>query len=129
MKRLNRFAGVLKVIGIVLLCLAVVFWLYALANTGKPWNTLNAALTINGVDTAFTDRVLFDDSYFSALSNASSSRTLEESERLSQVRGYFSRWFAQMEAAESAAQDALVSSAVTYLGEEMDVAAFLEKLE
>ena len=37
MKQLNRFAWLIKVIGIALICISVVLWLYVLANTGPRW--------------------------------------------------------------------------------------------
>ena len=129
MKQLNRFSRVLKVIGIVLICVAVAIWLYVLANTGKPWNALNTTLTSNDIRTNLIDRFAFDERFFSALSEAAANREADADTRIGQAKVWFTRWFEKLEAVGAAKDAAAFEEGIRYIREDLDAAAFLGRLE
>ena len=86
MKQLRKFSTVLKVTGIVLICCAAAMWLYSLANTGSSWTTLRNAVNSVGSKTEFGDRLRFDNRFFLALSNATTSRNQPEEARTEALR-------------------------------------------
>ena len=128
MKQLNRFSKILKVIGIALICVSVIFWLYALANTGAPWTAVRSALNNISVSTNAVDRLTFDDSYFSALSISSSNRDKDIQNRVEQVRPLFARWFGSLEKNEEAQKQAVIDQTLVYLDKNVDAQGFIDGL-
>ena len=83
MKSAFRISKILKVIGIVLVLCSIVLGLYVLINSVGLWNQMKTqGLDVYGVTTDITDKARFDDSVFSALSDASSPRSLTAEELL-----------------------------------------------
>ena len=129
MKQLNKFSKVLKVAGIVLILVSVVLWIYSLANTGSPWNTLKNALNSVDEGTNLADRLAFDNSYFKAMSRAAANRDLEPEARAQEIRPYFERWFSRLEAGFEKRKAAVREESLRWLNEEFDASAFLTRLE
>ena len=126
MKKINRASSILRITGIVLIILAVVFCLYSMANTGSFWKALNSRMALDGVSTNFIDRVRFDDDYFTALSQAAASKQSEPDARMALVRARFSRYFDRLRDAERKTTDARSEEVYTWFENEFDAQAFLD---
>ena len=81
MKAAKRLATVLKIIGWVLIALAVGVTIYSLATSGGPWNTMKNWLSKGGIRQNIVDRVSFDHQYYNALIDAADTRKLQDSLR------------------------------------------------
>ncbi len=129
MKSAFRISKILKVIGIVLVLCSIVLGLYVLINSVGLWNQMKTqGLDVYGVTTDITDKARFDDSVFSALSDASSTRSLTAEERSNRIRPFFSRWFNQLEKAEAGLQEATVAETAAWLDTDFDAKSFIERL-
>ena len=128
-KLFNKISTVLRVIGVVLICLGIVLWLYNLANTGGAWNSLSGGLRSAGVETGAVDRLAFDRSYFTALSQSVGKAGQDPQARRDAIRPLFSRWFDKLDAVQAAADEETQRAAVAWLNDEVDAEAFLERLE
>ena len=132
MKELKRTASVLRVIGWVLIGLAVAATIYTLANDGSAFNSLRARGVQADVHLNAWDRIVFDHQYFNALSDAAGTKALPQAERAASVRPYFSRYEAALQAAETAEKDRYTEEFYASFPQNFDAAAFLafyEKLE
>ena len=129
MKQLRKFSTVLKVTGIVLICCAAAMWLYSLANTGSSWTTLRNAVNSVGSKTEFGDRLRFDNRFFLALSNATTSRSQPEEARTEALTPYFERWFSKLDAADESYRNETRRQTADWLNGEFDAATFASRLE
>ena len=57
MRKVKTLAFALRVIGIVVLCLALVFTIYSVCSTGTRWNQAKGYLESKGVKTNLFDKV------------------------------------------------------------------------
>lgn len=91
MRKVKALAFALRVIGIVILCLALVFTIYSVCTTGSRWNQAKDYLESKGVKTNLFDKIKFDRIYFGALSDSAADNTAEdgtapsESERKAEI--------------------------------------------
>ena len=129
MKKIHRSAGIIYAIGIVLICLSVVLCLYVLANVGGPWSSMQNRFTQVGSSTSFVDKLVFDDAYFTALSDASSTRGELEESRISKAASYFGGFMNRLREAEGKQNEAAGNAVYAWFENEFDAAAFLEKYE
>ena len=127
MKRMiKRVADILRVTGIVLLCLALVLSIYITASIYKPWSTFSGALKQQGVSVNFADRLRFDGAYYGALSRAASEKGQETDARAAHVRPFFEGFAARADAAAQAGEAGRVSALWDWFDNEFDADAFLE---
>ena len=97
MKTGRKLASALRIIGWVLIALAIGISIYALATSGGAWGSLKASLSAQGVGQNAMDRLRFGRQYYSALNDAAATKGKPENQRLASVRGYFSSWESQIE--------------------------------
>ena len=67
-KAVNLISRIVRIIGIVLILVSLVLFLYAAINTGGRWGELDKDMKSFGVDLNLIDRARFDDRLFSAMS-------------------------------------------------------------
>ena len=129
MRGAHRISSILKVMGIVLILISMVFGLYALLNTGGAWTSMkDSGLARVGQSAGFGERFVFDERFLSALSRASGTKTLTEAERLEAVRPFFARWFGRIENAQAAKEQETVMAGLDWLQKGMDGQAMLKRL-
>ena len=102
MKAAKRLATVLKIIGWVLIALAVGVTIYSLATSGGPWNTMKNWLSKGGIRQNIVDRVSFDHQYYNALIDAADTRKLQDSLRQDRARTFFTVWESKLRTGEEA---------------------------
>ena len=125
MKKVKLTASALRIIGWVLIGLAVIMSIYVIANDGGPYNTLKNAAAKVEVDFGFGERVLFDHQYFDALNNAASTKDQQSAQRAEQVRPYFSKYENRIQAAVDKQAEDAVADFYAHFGETFDAAGFL----
>ena len=125
MKKMKLTASALRIIGWVLIGLAVIMSIYVIANDGGPYNTLKNAAAKVEVDFGFGERVLFDHQYFDALNNAASTKDQQSAQRAEQVRPYFSKYENRIQAAVDKQAEDAVADFYAHFGETFDAAGFL----
>ena len=125
MKKVKLTASALRIIGWVLVGLAVIMSIYVIANDGGPYNTLKNAAAKVEVDFGFGERVLFDHQYFDALNNAASTKDQQSAQRAEQVRPYFSKYENRIQAAVDKQAEDAVADFYAHFGETFDAAGFL----
>ena len=125
MKKVKLTASALRIIGWVLIGLAVIMSIYVIANDGGPYNTLKNAAAKVEVDFGFGERVLFDHQYFDALNNAASTKDQQNAQRVEQVRLYFSKYESRIQAAVDKQAEDAVADFYAHFGETFDAAGFL----
>ena len=76
MKAAKRIATVLKIIGWVIVALAVGVTIYSLATSGGPWGTMKNWLSQGGINQNIIDRVDFDHQYYNALIDAADTKKM-----------------------------------------------------
>ena len=127
MKRhIKRLADILRVTGIVLICIALVLSIYITASIHKPWGEFQSALNTRGVQTNFGTRLGFDGDYYAALSQASAEKGQDDAVRAQHARAYFADYEAQAVAAEQAAETERTAANWAWFDNAFDSAAFLE---
>ncbi len=129
MKQLNKFSKGLKVAGVVLILISVALWIYSLANTGGPWNSIKGMLSSVDEGTNLTDRLAFDNRYFEAMSRAAANRDLDPEARARELKPYFDRWFSRVETGFEKRKVAVREENLRWLTEDFDASAFLTRLE
>ena len=129
MKQLRKLSTVLKIAGIVMICVGAALWLYSLANTGGSWATLKNGVASVGAETAFGDRLRFDNRFFLALSDAATTRDQTEEARTDRILPYFQRWFISLDKANEQSLLETRRQAAEWLNGEFDAAAFASRLE
>ena len=129
MKAVKRIAGILRVVGIVLLFLAVAMTIYILATGTAPWNEMASQLRQHGMSAGGLTRIQFDSAYYSALSEAATNRTgLTSVVRTNAAVSHFDG-FAEKVAAKDAENEEQAVADVYAALNEMDAAAFVEAYE
>ena len=128
MKAIKRIAGVMRVVGIVLLFLAVAMTIYILATGTAPWNEFAAQLKQHGVSTSGVTRIQFDSAYYGALSEAAVNRGELNKTRTGNATAHFDGFAAKVSDQEAAAEEQIVSDVYAAI-DEMDPAAFVEAYE
>ena len=68
-KAVNLVSRIVRIIGIVLIVISLVLFLYAVINTGSRWGELSADMDSFDVKTNIFDRLRFDDQLFTSMSN------------------------------------------------------------
>ena len=92
MKGLKRCAFILRLIGWILIGIAVAVTIYVLATDGTALNAMrNQSSALNASFNA-VDRVVFDHQYYNAMIDAANSKTKTAAERNSRARAYFDRF-------------------------------------
>ena len=126
MKAAKRFATALRIVGWVLLALAVTMSIYNVANDGAPWSSLKSALSNVEKNAGFVDRLQFDHQYFSALADAAASKGQAEDVRAARAAAFFKPWFDRLAdgTEEKVQQEAEAFYATFQNG--FDAAAYLE---
>ena len=126
MKGVNRISGVLRVIGIVLIIVSVVLWLYSLINVGGDWNALRGTASRYGVSMNPVDRMSFDGSYFGALSQAAREGASAQG-REERIAPFFRRYFSRMETGYAAQRQDIAEEICRWFEEDFDAQAFIER--
>ena len=126
MKAIKRIAGILRVLGIVLLFFAVAMTIYILATGTAPWKEMAGQLEQHGVKAGGITRIEFDTAYYSALSEASGNRDKTSTARATIATDHFDG-FAEKVAAMEAEMDQQTIDAVYAAIHEMDAAAVVEE--
>ena len=92
MKIAKRLATVLRIIGWVMVGIAVGVTIYALATSGGPWGIIDGWLNEFGVKQNAVDRVEFDRQFYNALIDAADTKNMQETLRFQRVRTFFEKW-------------------------------------
>ena len=92
MKVAKKISTVLKALGWVVLALALVVNIYAAANSGAAWSTMQGVLNTYQVNGGIFARQCFDRQYFTALRSAAVTKGQAEQTRIAQVRADLSVW-------------------------------------
>ena len=128
MKIAKRFATVLRIIGWVMVGIAVGVTIYALATSGGPWGTVNGWMNSMNVQQNVFDRVKFDHQFYNALIDAADTKNMQENLRVEGVRESLHDW---EEAFDKALQKGLAQVTEEFFQKQDDMspedaAAFLE---
>ena len=126
MRRIKRFSSFLRVLGIVLVLLALVLGIYALANTGSAWKGLTGLMQSSGASISAWERLGFDGRYFTALSRSVGSTAQSEDVRLQTARESFADLFDRALSAEAAGQAESNEAVYAAFENEFDAEAFLD---
>ncbi len=129
MKAMKRFCRILRMTGVVLVIVALVFALYSMLNTGKPWGSLSTRMNQEGVQTGFIDRLLFDDRVLSALSDAVSTKSQNPEQRAAALEKYFAAYTEKVSRKLQADEQTTVEDFYRWLEEDFDPQAFLARYE
>ena len=92
MKAAKRIATALRIIGWVLVALAVGVTIYSLATSGGAWGLLNGWLNGYNEKTTALERVEFDHQFYNALIDAADTKNMQESLRFERVNSFFTKW-------------------------------------
>ena len=92
MKAAKRFATALRILGWVMVAVAVGVTIYALATSGGSWGTMNGWMNSMGVKQNVFDRLTFDHQFFNAMIDAADTKNMQESLRIDGVRASLSNW-------------------------------------
>ena len=102
MKAAKRIATVLKIIGWVIVALAVGVTIYSLATSGGPWGTMKNWLSQGGINQNIIDRVDFDHQYYNALIDAADTKKMQDSVRQDRAGSFFGKWYDKLKEATAA---------------------------
>ena len=114
MKAGRKIASALRIIGWVLIGLAVAVSIYTLATSGGPWGSFNSTFKAEDENLNIFDRVRFGRQYYSALNDAAKTKGQVETLRVNSIRSYFSDWEGRL--AEAKAKNALNRAEEFYTG-------------
>lgn len=67
MRKIKLLATVLRITGVIILCLALVLSLYGIATSAKSWKTMNTYMGKNKVEMGFADRMRFDHELYTVM--------------------------------------------------------------
>ena len=90
MKTTKRAAFILRVIGWVLIGIAIASSIYVISTSGAAWSSMRTALKACDLDTSVIARARFDGEYYAALTSAANNKNRSENERVSGVISCFS---------------------------------------
>ena len=127
MKTIKRISGVLHVVGVVLLCFALVASIYAAANYGTVWSSMRGKLAESGVETNFLTKIKFDNRLYSALSAALADKDSATTARAAKLEKYFADFASDAEANRETVLTNEREELLSYFENEFDYAAFLER--
>ncbi len=127
MKTIKRISGVLHVVGVVLLCFALVASIYAAANYGAVWSSMRGKLAESGVETNFLTKIKFDNRLYSALSAALADKDSATTARAAKLEKYFADFASDAEANRETVLTNEREELLSYFENEFDYAAFLER--
>ena len=99
MKAGRRIATALRIIGWVMVAIAVGVTIYGVATSGGVWNTMSGWMNSLGVEQNFFDRVTFDHQFYNALIDAAGTKNMQETLRVDGVRASLSNWEAKFDEA------------------------------
>ncbi len=128
MKAARRIATALRIIGWVMVAVAVGVTIYGLATSGGPWNELNGWMNSMDVSQNALDRLKFDHQFYNALIDAADTKNMQESLRVESVRTKLHDW---EETFDKALQNKLAEFTEEFYQQQNgmskeDAAAFLE---
>ena len=127
MKTIKRISGVLHVVGVVLLCFALIASIYAAANYGTVWSSMRGKLAESGVETNFLTKIKFDNRLYSALSAALADKDSATTARAAKLEKYFADFASDAEANRETVLTNEREELLSYFENEFDYAAFLER--
>lgn len=128
MRSIKRTAVALKVIGFILIFLAVILSIYALAGN-KQWGEAAERMQRVGLNTGILNRIRFDHDYFLSLSIAANENIRPDSAEIEHMIGCFDgfsedeRRLSGERLAESAKEK------ISFLVQEFDPGSFLERMK
>lgn len=124
MRSVKKTAGILKVIGIVLLCISLVVSLYGLATSGKLWGEMSSKLNAYNVKTGAIDRFNYDSTLYRAMNYLYANGVSQQQH----VVTMFSSWAERANQNESAVQEALIIDSIAAFDADFDQNAFLNRM-
>ncbi len=92
MKAGRRIATALRIIGWILIALAIGVTIYSLATSGGLWGRMNSLLSQGGVKQNILDKVRYDHQFYNALIDAADTKKIQESLRTERTRSFFADW-------------------------------------
>ena len=126
MKKIKSVSGVLRVLGIVLLIMALVLEIYALATNGSAWNAFSDRYSQSGVKVTTLDRFAFNHAYYLALRGAMKEGETATSIRAKNAAAQFGGFLSRAEEAEQVALDQLTLEQEDWFNHQFDADAFLD---
>ena len=120
MKAERRIATALRIIGWILIALAIGVSIYALATSGGAWNQLNGWLNGYNEKTSALERVEFDHQFYNALIDAADTKNMQESMRFERANSFFTKWEDRLRKGELNSIDQAVEEAYQKLEETYD---------
>ena len=129
MKTINRISGALKGLGWIIILVSLALCVYVVSSDQSEWSRVNEQLKAAGVSTGLADRLRFDDSYYTAMSEAQLSDVKATSLRNAAAREHFT--YLEEKASDAAAEtaEAKKQELLTYLNESFDLEKFLADYE
>ncbi len=128
MRGIRKTATVLRVIGVILLFIAIVLSIYALAGNNE-WGLFSEKTSSLGMSTGISARASFDRDYYLALSEASGSRNKTAQERQKQVLAHFTHYETDEQNAAAELLRNQTAQQLTDLENSFDLDAFLARYE
>ena len=129
MKTAKVTSLIVKIVGWVLIALALVLTIYNLANDSASWKEMRSMLKNVDESTGAFERVAFDHQYFKALISAAGTKTQTDEERVEDVRRWFAPWEEQMVEGKAAKDAAEIDAFYAEFNETFDAKAYLEFYE
>ena len=125
MKTTKRIASALRIIGWVMIAIAVATSIYVLATSGKSWSTMRNNLAANNLNTNVIVREGYKRQYYRALTDAANTRgAMSDNERIASARKYFKTWEDQLIAAEAQQTQDNVDAYYAEFAANLDVEAY-----
>lgn len=128
MRGIRKTAIVLRVIGVILLFVAIVLSIYALAGNNE-WGLFSEKLNSLGMSTGVSVRASFDSDYYLALSEASGNRDKTVQERQKQILTHFTRYETDEQNAAAGLIRNQTAQQLTDLESSFDSVSFLSRYE
>ena len=128
MRGIKRSATVLRILGIVLIFIALVLSIYALAGNNE-WNSFTEKANSVGLPTGISARTAFNHDYYLALSDASSDKDSSSSVRQSAILKHFLHYTDEEAAAASGAIADKASRQLTDLAASFSAEDFATRYE
>lgn len=127
MKTIKKISAILRTVGIVLLCLALVTTIYVAASYGALWSNMSKKLAASGTPVNIVTKMRFDRSFYGAMSAATGSRAETTANRAKAIEPYFASFAAQGMEGETRLREAMEEAILTGFEEAYDYEAFLER--
>ena len=126
MKTIKKISAILRTVGYVVLCLALVATIYAAASFGSAWSSMNKRLAAVGEKTNILTKIEFDRSFYSAMSAAAADKSQTVAARAKAIEPYFDS-FAQRSMEGEARMQEEADAAILAGFEAYDYDAFLAR--